>query len=66
MKSLVLTQHAGVATVLLNRPEVRNAFNDEVINELTQAFTELGARDEVRAIVLAGAGLVCGIFNDRL
>ncbi len=56
MKSLVLTQHAGVATVLLNRPEVRNAFNDEVINELTQAFTELGARDEVRAIVLAASG----------
>jgi methylglutaconyl-CoA hydratase len=56
MQSLVLTQHAGVATVTLNRPEVRNAFNDEVIAELTQVFTELGGREEVRAIVLAAEG----------
>jgi methylglutaconyl-CoA hydratase len=44
------------ATVTLNRPDVRNAFNDEVIAELTQAFTELGARDDVRCIVLAAEG----------
>ena len=44
------------ATVTLNRPEVRNAFNDEVIYELTKAFHELGARDDVRCIVLAGNG----------
>ena len=47
---------AAVATVTLNRPDVRNAFNDEVIHELTQAFAELGARDDVRAIVLGAAG----------
>ena len=45
-----------VATVTLNRPEVRNAFNDEVIVELTQVFNELGHQDEVRCIVLTGAG----------
>ena len=45
-----------VATVTLSRPEVRNAFNDEVIAELTQAFTELGQNQEVRAIVLAASG----------
>lgn len=44
------------ATVTLNRPEVRNAFNDEVIFELTKAFHELGGRDDVRCIVLAGNG----------
>lgn len=44
------------ATVTLNRPEVRNAFNDEVIVELTRAFRELGDRDDVRCIVLAGNG----------
>ena len=38
MKHLQLHFHEGVATVTLNRPEVRNAFNDEVINELTVAF----------------------------
>jgi len=47
---------AQVAEVWLNRPDVRNAFNDEVIAELTQAFTELGARDDLRAVVLAAEG----------
>ena len=45
-----------VATVTLNRPAVRNAFNDEVIAELTQAFTQLGQDPQVRAIVMAAAG----------
>ncbi|MDD2919724.1 enoyl-CoA hydratase/isomerase family protein [Rhodoferax sp.] len=51
-----IAHRAGVATVTLNRPEVRNAFNDEVIAELTQAFTQLGQNDTVRAIVLAAEG----------
>jgi methylglutaconyl-CoA hydratase len=45
-----------VAEVWLNRPEVRNAFNDGVIQELSQAFTTLGADAELRAIVLGGHG----------
>lgn len=45
-----------LATVTLNRPEVRNAFNDEVIAELTAAFTQLGQDPQVRAIVLAAEG----------
>jgi methylglutaconyl-CoA hydratase len=45
-----------VAEVWLNRPEVRNAFNEGVIAELTQAFTTLGADTELRAIVLGGHG----------
>jgi methylglutaconyl-CoA hydratase len=46
----------AVATVTLNRPEMRNAFNDELIAALASAFTELGARDGVRCIVLAARG----------
>ncbi len=53
---LRIVDQASVATVTLNRPEVRNAFNDEVIAELTQAFTELGQDPQVRAIVLAAVG----------
>ncbi|OIN90874.1 MAG: enoyl-CoA hydratase [Comamonadaceae bacterium CG1_02_60_18] len=49
-------QPGTVATVTLSRPEVRNAFNDEVIAELTQAFTTLGQNPQVRAIVLAAVG----------
>ncbi len=56
MEFLTVTQQGAVVTVTLNRPETRNAFNDEVIIELTQVFTELGARSDVRAIVLAANG----------
>lgn len=59
MAALKLDMNAGVtgvARITLNRPEVRNAFNDEVIAELTQAFADLGARQDVRAIVLAAEG----------
>lgn len=45
-----------VATVTLDRPEVRNAFNETTIAEVTHAFTELNARDDVRVIVLAANG----------
>ena len=45
-----------VAEVWLNRPEVRNAFNAEVIAELTAGFTALGAEPDLRAIVLGGHG----------
>ena len=56
MKYLQLTVLDGVATLVLSRPEVRNAFNDEVIAELTQAFTQLGQDRHVRAVVLAAIG----------
>ena len=45
-----------VAEVYLNRPDVRNAFNDSVIAELTAAFITLGADTALRAIVLGGHG----------
>lgn len=56
MEFLTLTTTAGVATLTLNRPDVRNAFSDAVITELAQAFTDLGGRADVRAIVLAANG----------
>lgn len=46
-----------VATVTLNRPDVRNAFNETTITELALAFDELGRRDDVRVIVLAANGV---------
>ena len=45
-----------VATVTLNRPELRNAFNEGAIAELALAFDELGRNELVRAIVLAANG----------
>lgn len=45
-----------VATVTLNRPELRNAFNEQAIAELALAFDELGRNELVRAVVLAANG----------
>jgi methylglutaconyl-CoA hydratase len=53
---LKLDIHKNVAFVLLNRPDVHNAFNDELVKQVTEAFKELGQRHEVRVIVLAGNG----------
>ena len=46
----------GVARVTLDRPEVRNAFDDALIAALTKAFLEVGSDKAVRALVLAGNG----------
>ncbi len=55
-QTLELRRAGNLATVTLNRPDVRNAFNETTIAEITAAFTELGADHEVRAIVLAANG----------
>jgi enoyl-CoA hydratase/carnithine racemase len=46
----------GVATVTLNRPEVHNAFNLKMQHELHTLWRELRRDDEVRCVVLTGAG----------
>lgn len=53
----ILTEIDGkVAKITLNRPEVRNAFNNELINDLYDAFEKLKEAPDIRAIVLTGAG----------
>jgi len=54
--NLVIAYEGVVARITLIQPEVRNAFSDEVIAEITAAFTEVGARPDVRAVVLAAEG----------
>ncbi len=54
--TLDVQRHGPVARVFLNRPEVRNAFNDGVIAELARTFAELGADASLRCIVLGGHG----------
>lgn len=55
-QTLAITVADKVATVTLDRPELRNAFNEHAIAELALAFDELGRSDTVRAIVLAANG----------
>jgi methylglutaconyl-CoA hydratase len=49
---------AGIGRLWLNRSELRNAFNDTMIGELTEAFGALEADAAVRAVVLGGRGPV--------
>jgi methylglutaconyl-CoA hydratase len=59
--SVQLTVSDGVARVTLARPDLRNAFNAAVIEQLHDTFTRITAADDVRAVVLAGEGKVfCG------
>ena len=46
----------GVASVVLNRPEVNNAYNDELIQGLLAAIDALGQAKGLRAIVITGNG----------
>ena len=55
-QALTIAVHDRIAHITLTRPEVRNAFNDEVIQQLKAAFETVGARDDVRAVVLAAEG----------
>jgi len=54
--ALSLHIHNAVARITLTQPEVRNAFSDEVIAEITAAFLDVGARADVRCVVLAAEG----------
>jgi len=54
--NLVIEKKAGRATVTLDRPQIRNAFDDTLIGELTAAFRALDADASVRVVVLAGNG----------
>ncbi len=46
----------NIATIWLNRPEIRNAFNEQMISELIKAFNEVSALDDIRVVVLRGRG----------
>jgi methylglutaconyl-CoA hydratase len=53
---LDITRRDGVARVTLNRPELRNAFDDELIKKLRGAFEDISTDPSVRVMVLAGNG----------
>ncbi len=55
--SLILNINRSIATVTLNRPSLRNSFNEVLISELTNVFEELSNNAEVRVIVLAASGI---------
>jgi len=54
--NLIIDKKNGIGRVTLNRPDVRNAFDDALIASLTQAFAELDRDPSVKVVVLAGNG----------
>ena len=55
-ETLTVKKENGIATITLNRPDVRNALSDEMSAEIGIAFESLAADNEVRAAVFCGAG----------
>jgi len=55
-ESLQIERSGKVATLWMNRPEVFNAFNEQLIADLTQACLQLDADPGIRVVVLAGRG----------
>ncbi len=55
-ETILLDTQDGVRTITLNRPEVLNAFNDRMLDELRQALREAEQDEAVRCVVLTGAG----------
>lgn len=56
MSCLETSEHRGVLTLTMNRPEVHNAFGDELVGALAHALEEAATRADLRAVVLTGAG----------
>ncbi len=63
-RHLLVQQEAGVATLTMNRPEVLNAFNDLMLEELTGAVEEVARDETIRCVVLTGAGRAFGSGQD--
>ena len=55
-EALLIDAENGVARVTMNRPEVHNAFDENLIEDLDKAFLDLGEDPDIWMIVLTGAG----------
>lgn len=64
-ETLVLDERMpGVVAVTLNRPDRYNAMTNQMFNELERAALELNAEDDLRAIIVTGAGVAfCGGYD---
>lgn len=50
------TDSRGIATLTINRPDKLNALNNEVLNELAEAFKKVHINEDIKAVLLTGAG----------
>ncbi|MHC1743219.1 MAG: enoyl-CoA hydratase/isomerase family protein [Syntrophobacteraceae bacterium] len=55
-ETVIVREADGIATVLLNRPQAYNAFNEELLESFAANVIRLGASESVRAVVISGEG----------
>ena len=55
-KTIDISVRGALVTLSFNRPEIHNAFNDVMIDELLEAFTMISKRREIRVVILTGSG----------
>ncbi|MFH0811924.1 MAG: enoyl-CoA hydratase/isomerase family protein, partial [Pseudomonadota bacterium] len=55
-KTIQVEKKEGIGYLTLNRPEVRNAFNQEMIDEIRDALRVIDKDEEVRVLIITGAG----------
>ena len=55
-KYIIYEKSEGIATITLNRPEALNAFSKEVVEEILHALEDVKSDENIRVIVLTGAG----------
>lgn len=53
---IIFEKSSGVAKIAINRPEVRNAFRPETVDEMVEAFTDAWHDDDVGVVILTGVG----------
>lgn len=56
MEFVLLEKQGPISIITMNRPKLHNAFNDQMILELTDAFKQAGSDDSCRVVVLQAAG----------
>ncbi|MBW6490663.1 MAG: enoyl-CoA hydratase/isomerase family protein [Lentimicrobium sp.] len=55
-KTIEFELNASVGTIWLNRPQIHNAFNEVMISEVLEIFTEINKMDNIRVVLLRGRG----------
>jgi 2-(1,2-epoxy-1,2-dihydrophenyl)acetyl-CoA isomerase len=55
-KTVLVQRHNRIATLVLNRPEVMNAMNPELIQALQEALDQIETDEDIRVVVVKGAG----------
>ena len=58
VETVILKKEGHIATITMNRPETMNALNIQMLQEMVAAIDEIARNDDVRVVVLTGAGRV--------